>query len=86
MKLIAFFFLIALFVVLTPGNFLTLPKKNMSKWAISLTHGVVFAIVWFIIHKPLTQNYGFIFEGAAGSMTPEVTEEKKKVPTVLGAH
>lgn len=87
MKLIAFFFLIALFVVLTPGVFLTLPKKSMSKYVIALTHGVIFAIVWFIIQKPLTQvNYSFIMEGAApmgpASLSGPVaaakkTEEKK---------
>lgn len=73
MKLIAFFFIVALFVVLTPGIFLTLPKKTSNKWTVALVHGVIFAIVWFIFYKPLTQvNYSFILEGA------EV--QKKNVP------
>ena len=78
MKLIAFFFLIALFVVLTPGIFLTLPKKTSGKWMIALTHGVIFAILWFIIQKPVAQiNYRMLMEGNTG-MTPSQPVPGKK--------
>lgn len=74
MKLIAFFFIVALFVVLTPGVFVTLPKKGGNKWTVALVHGVIFAIVWFIFYKPLTHiNYSFILEGA------EVKEKEKNI-------
>ena len=80
MKLVAFFFLIALFVVLTPGVFLTLPKKSVSKWVIALTHGVIFAIVWFIIHKPITQLHLNLEGNTSGPavVVPPTEKDKKK--------
>jgi uncharacterized membrane protein len=44
------FYAAALFYVLTPGVFLTLPAGG-SKTTVALTHAVVFALVWKFTHK-----------------------------------
>ena len=41
-----------LFAILTPGVLLYLPPKSSLPVA-AITHGVVFAIIWHFIHKPL---------------------------------
>ena len=49
-----------LFVVLTPGVLLTLPSKASSNLTIVLVHGVIFALVYHLIHKTvkgLIQKY-----------------------------
>ena len=40
-----------LFVVLTPGVLLTLPSKASGKLVIALVHGLIFALVYHLIHK-----------------------------------
>jgi hypothetical protein len=52
MNVIFFLFMVALFAVLTPGIFLSLPPKS-SKWITAVTHGLVFATIWTLVHKPL---------------------------------
>ena len=52
MNFFMFLVIVALFYVLTPGILLRLPAKASPK-IVALTHGVVFALVWWIIHKPL---------------------------------
>lgn len=72
MNIIHFILLIALFYVLTPGIFLSLPPKSGKK-VVAITHAFVFAVVWTILYKPLckiTRNLGF-YEGM------ETKEEKK---------
>ena len=44
-------YLMVLFIVLTPGQFLTLPSESASKTNITLTHAVLFALVWHFTHK-----------------------------------
>ncbi len=39
-----------LFVVLTPGVLLRLPMKG-SKMTVALTHGAIFAVVWYFTHQ-----------------------------------
>jgi uncharacterized membrane protein len=49
-----------LFVVLTPGVLLTLPSKASSNLTIVLVHGVIFALVYHLLHKTvkgLIQKY-----------------------------
>ena len=43
-----------LFAILTPGVLLYLPPKS-SLGVAAVTHGVVFAVVWHFIHKPIAQ-------------------------------
>jgi hypothetical protein len=50
MKFLSILYIIALFFVLTPGIFLSLPPGG-SKTTIALTHAVVFGLVWHLTHK-----------------------------------
>jgi hypothetical protein len=43
-----------LFAILTPGVLLYLPPKSSLAVA-AITHGVVFAVVWHFVHKPIAQ-------------------------------
>ena len=52
MNAFLFIVLILLFVALTPNILLSLPPKA-SKLTVAFTHGLVFAVVWTLIHKPL---------------------------------
>jgi hypothetical protein len=49
-------FLMVLFVVLTPGQFLTLPSVTAPKMNVTLTHAVVFGLVWHLTHKMVEQS------------------------------
>ena len=44
-----------LFVVLTPGVLLRLPMKG-SKMTVALTHGAIFAVVWYFTHKMVSSG------------------------------
>ena len=44
------FFVALLFMLLTPGVLLTLPPKG-SKLVVAATHGLVFALVYHLVHK-----------------------------------
>jgi hypothetical protein len=72
MNLVIFVVLVALFVALTPGVLVYLPPKQ-SKLVTSLTHGVIFAVIWTIIHKPLmhlSRNFHFM-EGLETKTDPK---------------
>ena len=58
MKFLSVIYIIALFFVLTPGTFLSLPSGG-SKTTIALTHAVVFGLVWHLTHKIVkkAENY-----------------------------
>jgi hypothetical protein len=43
-------YLIVLFVVLTPGQFLTLPSKESPKLTVTVVHAIIFALVWNFTH------------------------------------
>ena len=79
MNLFSFFYMIVLFVALTPGVLLTLPKKNTKLIYIALTHGTIFAIVWVLYKKYLLPviNNTFRMEGMEGE-TEEEKEKKEK--------
>jgi len=60
-----FLFVAFLFFILTPGIVLTLPPKG-SKTIIAITHAIVFAIIWTLIHKSIWNwgvNNGWISSG-----------------------
>ena len=44
MNFMCFIFVVFLFVVLTPSNFVRLPQKG-NKWVVSLVHGIIFAVI-----------------------------------------
>ena len=48
--MLRFLVLAALFYVLSPGNFLTLPR-NGSKRVVALTHAVVFVVAYYLSEK-----------------------------------
>ena len=50
MNLLALVYLAALFVALTPGVLLTLPKGG-NKLTVAVVHGLVFAVVWHFTKK-----------------------------------
>lgn len=52
MNALLFIVIVLLFVALTPGVLVSLPPKA-SKLTVSFTHGLIFAIVWTLIHKPI---------------------------------
>jgi len=58
-----------LFVVLTPGVLLRLPMKG-SKMTVALTHGAIFAVVWYFTHKMVSSGP---YEGFQGVMKPGKT-------------
>jgi ABC-type uncharacterized transport system permease subunit len=51
-------YLIVLFVVLTPGQFLTLPSADSSKLIINVVHAVVFAAVYHFTHNMVMNAAG----------------------------
>jgi len=50
MQIYMLLFVAALFYVLTPGILLTLPPKG-SKMVVAVTHAIVFAVVYGLVHK-----------------------------------
>lgn len=84
-------FVAALFYVLTPGIFLTLPKGG-SKMTVAAVHALIFAIVFGLVHKSVWHFLypeGFVGEMPAVAMpTPmpagfadAVKEKKEGMPT-----
>jgi hypothetical protein len=69
MNLVVSLYAALLFVLLTPGILLTLPKGG-NKMTVALVHGLVFALVWHLTHKMVWRV----------SMGMEGFEDKKKGP------
>ncbi len=44
-------YLMVLFLVLTPGQFVTLPSTSVPKLNVNLTHAVLFGLVWHFTYK-----------------------------------
>jgi hypothetical protein len=64
MNPLMFAYVALLFLVLTPGVLLRLPP-NGSKMTVAVTHGVVFAVVWYFTHKMvLRASYEGFMAGA----------------------
>jgi hypothetical protein len=84
MNLVSFLVLVALFVLLTPGVLLRLPK-NGSKMTVAVVHGLVFALVWSLSHRFLTRATsmfnidigGSYMEALEGAKAEEKKDEKK---------
>ena len=69
MHLLMSLFVAALFVALTPGVLLTLPKGG-SKLTVAVVHGLVFAVVFQLTHKMV---WRVLYEG----FQAEEEEEEK---------
>jgi hypothetical protein len=53
MYVLLFVFLVALFVAFVPGVLVTLPPRGSRKMVL-LTHGLLFALVWGLLHSTLS--------------------------------
>ena len=53
MYVLLFVFLVVLFVAFVPGVLVTLPPRGSRK-VILLTHGILFALVWGLLHSTLS--------------------------------
>lgn len=50
-------YLIVLFVVLTPGQFITLPSPSSPKLTVNAVHAVIFALVWNFTHEMVESKF-----------------------------
>ena len=75
MNFVCFIFIVFLFVVLTPSNFVRLPQKG-NKWVVSLVHGIIFAIILrFTYHYFM--NLGNNIEGYKNNCTKVCGDAKQ---------
>lgn len=44
-------YLMILFIILTPGQFIILPSEKTSKIYITITHAVIFGLIWHVTNK-----------------------------------
>ena len=61
MNLYMSLYLAVLFVALTPGVLLTLPKGG-NKMTVAVVHGLVFAVVWYFTHR-MAMRYSMQLSG-----------------------
>jgi len=54
----SFLFKVILFVLLTPGVLITLPKTNSGKYVIATVHGVIFALLAHLLYHPSIRLLG----------------------------
>lgn len=54
----SFLFKVILFVLLTPGIVLTLPKASSGKYVIATVHGIIFAILAHLLYHPTIRLFG----------------------------
>jgi hypothetical protein len=66
MELLMTLFVAGLFVVLTPGLLVTLPKKGSKLITAAIVHGLIFGVVYHLTHKAV-MNY--FYEGFAPKPT-----------------
>jgi len=57
-RMLEFLYLVALFFVLTPGVFLSLPKRA-SKYTVAATHAAIFLAVYYFTAKYVSSMEGF---------------------------
>jgi len=82
MNLFVSLYLAALFVALTPGILLTLPKGG-KKLTVAVVHGLVFAVVYYLTHKAVwraTSNMDG-FRGAGPSAAARATQDAQRAAT-----
>jgi len=65
MTIVHFLITVVLFVLLTPGILVRLPRKG-SKWTVAIVHGIVFAVVMHVVYWYVLPNLS-TFEGLTTS-------------------
>jgi phosphotransferase system glucose/maltose/N-acetylglucosamine-specific IIC component len=76
-------FLVVLFYVLTPGIFLRLPPGG-SKTIVALTHGLVFALVYYFTHHSVAAFFHYR-EGVDKTLKKKHMIEKKPSSGAYGS-
>lgn len=76
MQVLMSLYIAVLFVVLTPGIFLSLPKGG-SKLTVAVVHGLVFALVYYFTYNSVSRLAGEL-EGFKGYAQRECCECPKK--------
>ena len=76
--ILSFLITVALFYALVPGVLVTIPGGNASRMTNTLVHGVVFALVMWIVRKLVKQ-----FKGA--SPKPSAPPPSMQAPPVVQA-
>jgi len=69
-------FVVLLFVLLTPGVLVTLPSKGSSKLTVAVVHGLVFALLYSLLHKTV---WSYLYEGFADPVAAAAADKKKPV-------
>ena len=78
MNAVMFVYAFLLFFVLTPGVLVTLPPKS-GRLVVSLTHALVFAVIWTLTHKMVWQaSTKVLFEGMTTANDPTHHSAKKE--------
>ena len=79
MSIVHFIITIFLFVILSPGILVRLPKKS-SKWKVAIVHGVIFAIVMYIVYWYILPELEGFQEGLT-TKKPRKTKAPAKMET-----
>lgn len=75
-------FIVALFVVLTPGILVTLPSKGSSKLTVAVVHGIVFALLYSLLNKTV---WNYLYEGFTSAPPKKPTAaDAAATPSVAG--
>ena len=77
MNLILFLLLAALFVALTPGVLVSLPKGG-KRLTVAAVHGLLFALIWSLIRSPLARLTS-VFDIQIGGRMMEAMENETPV-------
>jgi hypothetical protein len=77
MYILLFVFLIVAFVAFVPGILFTLPMKS-SHLHITIAHGVLFALVWTLLHKFSVSVASKLKIDIGGSMMEGLEEEEEE--------
>ena len=79
MNLVMSLYLVLLFVLLTPGVLLTLPKGG-SRLTVAAVHGVVFVLVYYLTYR-LAAGFSASLDGFQGGSEME----KNKMMATMGS-
>ena len=55
--ILQFIYCVALFYVLTPGMVMMLPSTSSSKMTVTIVHGIIFALVMWLVKKMMSRVY-----------------------------
>ena len=77
MYILLFVFLIVAFVAFVPGILFTLPIKS-SQLHITIAHGILFALVWCLLHKFSVSVASKLNIDIGGSMMEGLEQEEEE--------